>query len=105
MKLVARNAWLHVHRAQYQGRQLLGEQHEEEVIAVPAFAGPTGTVTVEGGITRNMGDFNSVRVRVAVTLPCYPEDSEIRRAYEHGSVMIDELLPMELDKAMGVDPA
>lgn len=97
-------AWLRVHRAQYSGRQLQGEQYEEEVIAVPAFHSPVGYVNVDGGITKNMGDYNSVRVRVSISLPCYPEDTEIRRAYQHASTLIDELLPAELDKACGVDP-
>lgn len=92
-----------MHRAWYRGRELQSEEHEDEVIAVPAFKGPTGHVTVDGSVTRNMGDYNSVRVRVSVSLPCYPEDSEVRRAYQHATNLIDELLPSELDKAMGVD--
>lgn len=96
-------AWKHVTRALYHGKQLLDEQHEEEVIAVPAFEGPVGYVNVDGGITKNMGDFNSVRVRVSISLPVYPVDSEIRRAFQHASNLLDDLLPSELDKAMGIE--
>lgn len=100
----AAGAWLRVHRANYIGKQLQNESFDEEVISVPAFQGPVGYVNVDGGITKNMGDFNSVRVRVSISLPCYPEDTEIRRAYVHASTLIDELLPSELDKACGIDP-
>jgi hypothetical protein len=100
----APQGWQYVRRAFYQGKQLLSEEFDDEVIAVPAFKGPTGHVTVDGSVTRNLGDYNSVRVRVAVSLPCYPEDTEVRRAYQHATTLIDELLPSELDKAMGVDP-
>jgi hypothetical protein len=100
----APEGFLNVHRALYRGRDLLHEEERADTVAVPMFTGPTGHVTVDGSITRNMGDYNSVRVRVSVSLPCYPEDSEIRRAYDHASLMIDELLPAELDKAMGTAP-
>jgi hypothetical protein len=102
--MLAPSGWQTVDRAWYHGRQLLHEDHVTEAVAVPLFHGAVAHVGVDGGITRNTGDFNSVRVRVSVTLPCYPEDSEIRRAYIHASNLIDELLPAELDKALGNDP-
>lgn len=96
-------AWQTVHRAWYRGRELQKEDFKEERVEVPTFTGPVGHVSVAGGVTRNMGDFNNVKVYVSVSLPCYPEDTEVRRAYMHASTLIDELLPSELDKAMGVD--
>lgn len=48
-----------------------------------------------GGTTKNLGDFNSARVDVMVELPCYPEASEIARAYEFASQLVDAFITRE----------
>lgn len=34
------------------------------------YDGPIGEVTVEAGMTKNLGDFNSARMTVTLKLPC-----------------------------------
>lgn len=54
-------------------------------------------VKVSGGLTKNMGDYNSVRIDVAVTMPCLPTDQDVRSTYESVSKLVDELLSKELN--------
>ena len=93
-------ATITVNRAQYQMGQPIAEDEETTTVNVPAFVGPVGHVSVTGSVTRNLGNYNGVKVSVMVSLPCYPEESEIRRAYNVASVLIDDLIPAEMEKAI-----
>jgi hypothetical protein len=80
------------------------ERTATEHVRVPVFSTEPARVRVSGSVTRNLGDYNSARVEVTVELPCYPEDSEIRRTYEYASQLLDDLIPKELEKAAGTTP-
>lgn len=81
-------------------RVAYGQENETlEKVYVPLFGTQSARVRVSAGATRNLGDYNSARVDVMIELPCYPEESEMRRAYEFASTMLDELVPIELEKA------
>ncbi len=58
-------------------------------------------VMIKGGITRNMGDYNSVSVAVSVTMPCAPTDEAIQSTYEKIAATVDDLLNNELAVATG----
>jgi len=66
-----------------------------EAIYVKPFEVDPARVRVTGGCTKNMGDFNSARVDVMVELPCYPEPTEIARAYEFASQLVDAFIQRE----------
>jgi len=94
-------AVIYVHRVNYDGT----EHEHEDRIPVPVFHTTPAEVEVRGGVTRNMGDYNSARVDVFVRLPAYPVRSECTRAYAVASKWVDEWLNRELDIATGqVDP-
>ena len=83
-------------------RTAYGQEHErEEEIEVPAFHGPVGYVRVGGSVTKNLGDYNSARVEVSVSLPTYPTPQEIERTYRFGSQLVDQYVSRELDIATG----
>lgn len=70
------------------------EEHNEELDSVrfppgvePAF------VKIGAGGTYNLGDYSSLRIDVAVTLPCYPEDLE--DTYKRASEFVQEKLQSE----------
>lgn len=97
---------LSVSRALYQttpeGKKIEGDVTDyDEKIRVPAFHGPTALVTVKGGLTKNMGNFNSLRVDVSVSVPCYPESSEIERAYDFASKLVNDKIHLETEYATG----
>jgi hypothetical protein len=60
-----------------------------------------GFVTVEGGITKNLGDYNSARISVSVSLPCDPTVAGAKKAYTKISQLVDSLLAEEYSKAIG----
>jgi hypothetical protein len=75
------------------------ESEDREEVEVPFFGTEVARVRVSAGTTRNLGDYNSARVDVTVEMPCYPEMSEISRTYDFICEIIDEVLPIELEKA------
>lgn len=92
--------FLSIHRTAY-GK----DEQTLEKIRVPDLAAQLGgiqpaRVRIGGGITRNLGDYNSARVEVMIELPCLPEISECRRVADLISAQLDELIPGELEKAM-----
>lgn len=60
-----------------------------------------GYVTVEGGLTKNLGDYNSARISVSVSLPCVPTIQGAREAYLKISELVDELMDEEYNKVIG----
>jgi hypothetical protein len=63
---------------------------EEDIIAVHEFATEPAKVTVEYGLTMNLGDYNSAKLTVSVTVPCYKE--EIDDAYEFAQAWAEQRL-------------
>ena len=92
---------IEVTRSGYPG----GPEEEVETLQVPKFEGPVAFVRVEGSVTRNMGDYNSVRVAVMVELPCYPTVADIDRAHGWCSSKVDQKIQHELQVAVGGDQA
>lgn len=62
-----------------------------------------GYVTVEGGITKNLGDYNSARIGVVVCLPCEPTIEGAKEAYVEISKLVDKLMNEEYDKVMSTE--
>jgi hypothetical protein len=76
----------------------MDETETIEKVNVPFFGDvEVGRVRVGGSVTRNMGDYNSVRVEVVFELPCLPELSEANRVYEIASKFVDGKIKKELD--------
>lgn len=83
-------------------RTVYGQDTErEEIIEVPAFHGPVAYVRVGGSVTKNLGDYNSAKVEVSISLPCYPTPEEIERTFRTASMTVDSTVTHELDVATG----
>lgn len=70
------------------------DSEEREQIEVSRFVTDTAFVTFACGVTRNMGNYESLRMEVRVTLPCYVE--EIDEVYLKAKEWVDERLNKEL---------
>lgn len=57
-------------------------------------------VQVKGGVTKNMDNFESIRVDVSVELPCAPTPAAVDKAYKAASDMVDKFIVDELERAM-----
>lgn len=56
------------------------EETEQHSIRVPSFEGiEPARVRVAGGVTKNLGNYESARVDVSIELPCLPVGEEIGR--------------------------
>ena len=58
-------------------------------------------VRVEGSVTKNLGDFNSVRIGVAVEWPCAPTEKAVAETYKFLSDKVDTMISEELRIAVG----
>lgn len=76
------------------------EVEQASKVNVTHFSEPPAFVEVEGSRTVNLGDYNSARVAVRVRLPCYAEESEVRRAYNVASEMVERFMDNELALAV-----
>ena len=72
------------------------DSEEREQIEVSRFATSPALVTFACGVTRNMGNYESLRMEVRVTLPCYVE--EIDDVYLTAKEWVDERLNKELSE-------
>ena len=57
------------------------------------------TVYVEKSVTKNMGDYNSARVSIGMTVPVDPTDDELNKLHEAATIgieIVDELLTKEI---------
>lgn len=82
-------------------RTLYGHESDRvDTVRVPQFPVPPARVRIEGSATRNLGDYNSVRVAVTIEMPCLPVQEEIERVYGMTSGWVDHLLGVELSNAV-----
>ena len=92
---------IEVSRIDYSEGDIIDQSEYSEKVTVPVLAGvEPAKVRVEGSVTRNMSDFNSVRVSVAVEMPCLPELSEVNRVYQIISQLVENRTQEELADAV-----
>lgn len=66
------------------------ETEERETIRVPLFHTEPARVGLTAGLTRSLGGYEFARFDVTVSLPCYPEESEVHRAYAIVERIVEE---------------
>jgi hypothetical protein len=66
---------------------------EEDIVAIHKFETEPALVTAEYALTMNLGNYESARISVSVTVPCYKE--EIDEAYEFAQAWAEERLSKE----------
>lgn len=78
----------------YVSRVVYGEEEiETSPLKVPDFQGvPVARVTVNASYTKNLGNYESARIGVEVSLPCFPVEEEIVRAYDTSQKLMAEML-------------
>lgn len=56
------------------GSEQYGVPEKSRTIQIMPFEAEPAYVSVKNGFTKNMGNYESARVEVMVSFPCYPED-------------------------------
>jgi len=89
-KIQAKEGSIFIQKQFNRGRVVTEDSHEQRPVAVRHYPAevPLASVSVNGGITVNLGDYNSARIEVGVTLPCVVE--ELDDAYEAALAMVSQ---------------
>lgn len=80
------------------------EQNTSESLPPVVTEGAPALVEVSIGLTRNLGNYESVRLHVGITLPCPANATDIDNAYDEAKGWVDtriEQLSAEVDKELG----
>lgn len=78
------------------------EEVSQERIRIRPFVSNPASISVKAGITINLGNYESGRVDVMLTMPCYPE--EVDEVYEDVKSWVDsrvEHIKKEIETAIG----
>jgi hypothetical protein len=90
-------ATVSVYRTYLKGKGVKGKQHERhETLSVRKLAVDPAYVRVNVGFTKNMDNFESLRMDVSISVPCYTE--EIDSVTEQAMSKATQLLHDEMDK-------
>lgn len=76
-------------------------EFSEKRIRVDDLPAHPAYVRVDGGLTKNLGEYESAKLSVSISIPCHPEDKSIRKAYGRVSGLVEECLDAEYSKVMG----
>ena len=93
-KLVkSENSTIYVNRTVILNGEGRSESGAEDVISVHKFETEPAKVTVDYALTINLGNFESAKIGVSVSVPCYV--AEIDKAYEFAQAWAEERLSRE----------
>jgi len=73
---------------------------ENDYLEIRPFVSEVARVRVSKGLTLNLGNYESARVEVDVSLPCYPE--ELPETMEHVDRIVEAKLTAEVNSIRGV---
>lgn len=74
------------------------EEVETTPLAVPNFQGvPVARVTTGASYTKNLGNYQSAKITIEISMPCFPVEDEIVRAYDKSQVLMSEMLQEQLE--------
>ena len=85
-------------------KELSSVEHTEHTPSGEVLPAHPAYVEVNAGLTKNIGNYESIRCGVSVSVPCRPTIKEIRRCHEKVSDLVSDLLNLEYDKAVEEDP-
>lgn len=97
--------WVHRHYSNPKKDKAMGKDEESEVhatmVETPIFEEGTqpASISVKNGMTINLGNYESARIDVMVTLPCYRE--EIPQAIEVAKSIVENAIRPEIAEVKG----
>lgn len=75
------------------------DEEKRKVIEVRKFETEPAYVRINAGVTKNLGNYESLRVDVAITVPCYVE--EIEKVQKRTAEMVASMLDEEVEEYLG----
>lgn len=95
-KVTSREAYLEVTRVRLTAGKVDDEEAVTEKLEVKPFLTEVATVSVKAGATINLGNYESARVDVMLSIPCYIE--EIDGVYEQAKDWVDTRVSREYEE-------
>lgn len=77
------------------GGKKISENTEDEEISVHKFVTEPAKVTLNQGVTINLGNFENARIDVGISVPCYVEETDV--AYTEASRWLEQRIVKEID--------
>jgi hypothetical protein len=81
--------------------ELYGKTEERVERDVEVFVTEPAFLRLNVGVTKNLGNYESLRVDVAVTVPCYKEVLE--QTFDGGAEKVNALLSAEVDRYLNAE--
>ena len=75
------------------------EEDRRKVIEVRKFETDPAFVRVSAGVTKNLGNYESLRVDVSITAPCYIE--EVNAVQKNVAELVASMLDEEVEQYLG----
>jgi hypothetical protein len=79
------------------GKEVDTPQSDPELLGVHLFQTEPARVAVEMGMTINLGNFESVRISVSLTVPCYSEEKDA--AFDYAKKWVEKRTLAEANEA------
>lgn len=95
-KKISRNSTVFVNRTIGSKPEDPAASGEEEILGVHEFATSPAVVDVGVALTMNLGNFESAKISVNLSLPCYAE--EVDKAYVWAQRWVEERIGKERDQ-------
>lgn len=83
-----------VTRKYMKGGEVIDSSEKEEVLEVRVFVVPPAEVALGLGLTLNLSNYESARVDVHLSEPCYTEEKD--EAYDHAEKWVKERIQREV---------
>lgn len=87
------------------GKETVSSKQKVEYIKESDLPPDPAYVSIGAGLTENLGNFESLRLDVRVSLPCGNDDTAIRQASKRASALVQEFIEQERRNALGDDGA
>ena len=72
------------------------EQHRDLTVKTFPTDAPIATVSVEGSVTKNLGNYESLRIQASISLPCLVEETS--EAYDEAWRRVEEQLTKKVQQ-------
>ena len=77
------------------------DEEKRKAIEVRKFETDPAFVRVNAGVTKNLGNYESLRVDVSLTVPCYVE--EIEAVQKRTAGLVADMLDTEVEQYLGAE--
>lgn len=77
---------------QHHSGATINESENVELFLPEKLQNQVGSVSFEGGFTKNMGDFNSTKCSLSISMPCNPTKDGVEKTYDILNQWVNEKL-------------